>query len=112
MLPLFARIVHALVYDEAAFKRWAFGFFGFLASLAPAVFVDGVEVAFTWSRRQWAIHLATSFVAWAVAMVNPAGKLAPAPAPGASLGYARLRTLGSLVLLGCVLYALAWLAAL
>lgn len=77
MITLWRNLTHALLYDEAAFKRWLFGFLGFLVTLASMVFVDGVEAAFAWTGKQWAAKVLTACIAMAFSMVNPAGKARP-----------------------------------
>lgn len=83
MKTLILHILNSLWNDEAAAKRWIFGLVGFLVTIASMVLVDGVEVAFMWSRRQWAAKIVGAVTALVFSMVNPVGKLpAKAPAPG------------------------------
>lgn len=77
--PVLKPFFHALWYDEAAARRWLFGLLGFLTTLATLVFADGVEVAFTWTTKQWAAKVLTATVALVFSMVNPAGKAKAAP---------------------------------
>lgn len=75
MVPLIKHVLWSLLFDEAAARRWGFGFLTFLVTLASMVFVDGVEVAFTWTGRQWAAKVLTCVIAMAFGMINPAGKV-------------------------------------
>lgn len=79
--PVMQPVRHALWTDDKAVKRWAFGIGTFLATIASMVFIGGVEQALAWTPRQWAANIITAVIAWAMAMVNPAGKSKTAAEP-------------------------------
>jgi hypothetical protein len=79
--PVMQPVWHALYYDGTAVRRWAAGGIGFLAMLFSQVFIEGVDAAFGWSKRQWAARIVTSLIGLVLTMVNPTKKAGPQGAP-------------------------------
>jgi hypothetical protein len=89
MIPLVRRLVHALLWDELAAKRWVRGFFLWLGGAAVMVASVGWEVAQGWSVKEWVGRLAIAGIAGIGGMItagekNPKAEEAPPPAPGAT----------------------------
>ncbi len=58
MIPLIKKIIHALLYDELAAKRWLRGLFMWLGGAGVTVAAVGWEVARAWTLKEWAGRLA------------------------------------------------------
>jgi hypothetical protein len=74
--PVLRPIWHALWVDGTFVRRVLWGVAGFVITLGSLVFAEGVEVAFTWTTRQWAAKVVTATIAMGLTMINPTGKKA------------------------------------
>ncbi len=105
MIPLVRSIVHALLWDPLAARRWIRGFLLWLGGSAVMVASVGWEVAQAWPFREWVGRLAIAGILGLGGMVTageknpkPAAPAAPVPPPAA--GFA---VMPFLVLLATVL---------
>lgn len=82
MIPLFRGLVHALLYDELAAKRWIRGFMLWLGGSAVMVASVGWEVAQAWSLREWFGRLSIAGILGLGGMITAGEKNPKPPAPG------------------------------
>ncbi len=69
MVPLIKHLVHALLFDELAVRRWSRGFLLWLATIAGQVVVDP-EAALEWTGKEWALRLAVAALAGSAGLIN------------------------------------------
>jgi hypothetical protein len=115
VIPVLKSMIHALLWDPMAFRRWARGFALWLGGAAVMVASVGWEVAQHWTLREWLGRLAIAGVLGIGGLISVGEKNAAAPQPPPSAGFGSLEILlglagaSLLVVLGLALKAsLVW----
>jgi hypothetical protein len=88
MIPLFRRMIFALLWDELAFVRWARGILLLVATAGLSIAAAPPGEAARWTAKEWAVRVGFGLAAAAAGMItagekNRAPPHAEPPAGGA-----------------------------
>jgi len=75
MIELWKSFVHAFLYDEMAIKRWVRGLLSAGAMVMAQVILD--QTWYTWTFKQWTLHMVPSIISFAAGSVTAPGASKP-----------------------------------